>query len=97
MARSLRGEIDSEIARQAREDIRALLPRAEALYEEHAVVASGLSAIQELENVTPFWTAMGLDSFDAWLTTHPAAIGMGRKKGTNEDQKHSMAAEPQRD
>jgi hypothetical protein len=68
--RALRGEIDRDIAHRAQEEIDALLPQAEALYQEHAVVNKGLPMTEELEGVPPFWSAMGFESFDAWLTKH---------------------------
>jgi hypothetical protein len=67
---ALRGEIDRGFARRAQEEIDALLPQAEALYQEHAVVNKGLPMTEESEDVPPFWAALGFMSFDAWLAKH---------------------------
>ena len=72
--RALRGEIDPEFVYQAQEEIYALLPQAEALYQEHAVVNEGLPMTEESEDAPPFWSAMGFESFDAWLTKHRETI-----------------------
>ena len=80
VARSLRGEIDQEIADQAQEEIGMLLPQAEALYQEHTVVNEDLPMTEELEDVPPFWTAIGFGSFGAWLTKHPARFQRTERK-----------------
>jgi hypothetical protein len=73
--RALRGEIEPEVAPQAQEEIDELLPQAEALYEEHAVVNQGQPITNDREKVPPFWREMGYESFDAWLAWHREAVG----------------------